>query len=225
MAHSGTFNGNPVTAAAGLATLRLLDAPAIEALNRRAESLAGRIEEAGRLSDLDVAVTRYGIEVHVPTVKPLDEGGIVASADATDFVVTFEEHSILGGLGGAVAEVLGERRPTRVIRLGLPDVHPTEEEMIYVTAGHGRLVAADVTVELRPGVAVYIPPGVHYATVADPGAPLHHRVLTPDHAGLVRGGAGRMTGGDRTARYASAARRTAWSNAEVAAVGRGTTGG
>jgi putative monooxygenase len=51
-------------------------------------------------------------------------------------------------------------------------VHPAEEEMIYVTAGRGRLVAADATIELEPGVAVYIPPGIHHATVADPGEPL-----------------------------------------------------
>lgn len=52
-------------------------------------------------------------------------------------------------------------------------VHLTEEEMIYVVAGHGRLVAADTMVELRPGVAVYIPPGVHHATIADADEPLH----------------------------------------------------
>jgi transketolase len=60
--------------------------------------------------------------VHVPTIKPLDQSAIVDAATATDLVVTVEEHSVLGGLGGAVAEVLSEHRPTRVFRLGLQDV-------------------------------------------------------------------------------------------------------
>lgn len=67
MMHSGTFNGNSVTAAAGLASLRLLDASAIATLNRRAAFLAGRISEAGHRSDLNVAITRYGsiMQVHL----------------------------------------------------------------------------------------------------------------------------------------------------------------
>jgi transketolase len=52
--------------------------------------------------------------VHVPTVKPLDAGAIVAAAERTGLVVTTEDHNRLGGLGGAVAEVLSERRPTRM---------------------------------------------------------------------------------------------------------------
>jgi putative monooxygenase len=51
-------------------------------------------------------------------------------------------------------------------------VHPSEEEMIYVVAGRGELIAADTSVSLRPGVAVYIPPGVHHATVASVDEPL-----------------------------------------------------
>ncbi|MGA7087516.1 MAG: transketolase C-terminal domain-containing protein [Candidatus Dormiibacterota bacterium] len=60
--------------------------------------------------------------VHVPTIKPLDQSAIVDAASATGLVVTIEEHSVIGGLGGAVAEVLSEHLPTRVIRLGLQDV-------------------------------------------------------------------------------------------------------
>ena len=59
--------------------------------------------------------------VHVPTVKPLDVDGIVAAAESTGLVVTAEEHTIIGGLGGAIAETLGEHRPTRMKRLGLAD--------------------------------------------------------------------------------------------------------
>jgi transketolase len=60
--------------------------------------------------------------LHVATIKPLDVAAIVAAAERTNRVVTVEEHTILGGLGGAVAEVLSEHRPTRVDRVGLRDV-------------------------------------------------------------------------------------------------------
>ncbi len=59
--------------------------------------------------------------VHVPTIKPLDIEGIVAAARKTGFVITSEEHTIIGGLGGAVAETLGEHHPVPVKRIGLAD--------------------------------------------------------------------------------------------------------
>jgi transketolase len=56
------------------------------------------------------------------TLKPLDEQAILRSARRTGVVVTIEEHSAYGGLGGAVAEVLAEHAPgVRLKRLGLPD--------------------------------------------------------------------------------------------------------
>jgi transketolase len=59
--------------------------------------------------------------LHVPTLKPLDEEAIAAAAGRTGRVVTAEDHTIIGGLGGAVAEVLGERCPTRLRRVGIRD--------------------------------------------------------------------------------------------------------
>lgn len=59
--------------------------------------------------------------LHVPTVKPLDEEAVIAAARRTGLVVTAEEHSIIGGLGGAVAEVLSEKLPTIVKRVGIND--------------------------------------------------------------------------------------------------------
>jgi len=59
--------------------------------------------------------------LHLPTVKPLDEEAVVAAAQRTGLVVTAEENNILGGLGGAVAEVLGERLPTLMKRVGIRD--------------------------------------------------------------------------------------------------------
>lgn len=59
--------------------------------------------------------------LHVPTIKPLDTVAIVAAAERTGRVMSVEEHTVLGGLGGAVAEVLSAQRPTRLDRIGLPD--------------------------------------------------------------------------------------------------------
>ncbi len=62
--------------------------------------------------------------VHVPTLKPLDVAAIVVAAERTGRVITVEEHTVIGGLGGAVAEALSEHRPTRVDRIGLQDLYP-----------------------------------------------------------------------------------------------------
>jgi len=61
--------------------------------------------------------------VHVPTLRPLEPDGITASAARTGLAVTTEEHTIIGGLGSAVAEILGENRPTPMVRHGLMDVY------------------------------------------------------------------------------------------------------
>jgi transketolase len=58
----------------------------------------------------------------VPTIKPLDCDAVVRAAADTGFVVTVEEGTVLGGLGGAVAETLGDRYPVTVKRLGILDV-------------------------------------------------------------------------------------------------------
>jgi len=65
---------------------------------------------------LDVAV----VDVH--TVKPLDRGLVVEYARRTGAVVTAEEHSVYGGLGGAVAEALSETYPVPIIRVGVMDM-------------------------------------------------------------------------------------------------------
>lgn len=65
-----------------------------------------------------------GIEaevVHVPTIKPLDAETILKSVRKTGAVVTAEEGQIIGGLGGAVAELLGEHHPVPMKRIGMQD--------------------------------------------------------------------------------------------------------
>jgi len=69
-------------------------------------------------------LAKDGIEaevLHVPTLKPLDGETIIASARKTGAVVTAEEAQINGGLGGAIAELLGENCPTPMKRIGMKD--------------------------------------------------------------------------------------------------------
>lgn len=69
-------------------------------------------------------LARRGIDadvIHVPTLKPLDEETILESIRKTRHVVTVEEGQINGGLGGAIAELLGEKLPTPMLRIGMRD--------------------------------------------------------------------------------------------------------
>ena len=80
--------------------------------------MVGRCLEAARL------LAQEGIDARVldmHTVKPLDEEAVLAAARETGALVTAEEHSIIGGLGGAVAELVGDRCPVPVKRVGLAD--------------------------------------------------------------------------------------------------------
>ena len=82
--------------------------------------------ETVRALDAARSLANDGIEasvLHVPTLKPLDVEAIVAVAARTRAIVTAEDHSILGGLGGAVAECLAEHHPTRMARVGIKDIY------------------------------------------------------------------------------------------------------
>jgi transketolase len=82
------------------------------------------------------------------SIKPLDVETIVASAAKTGAVVTCEEHSVIGGLGSAVAEALAEHQPTRMIRVGVQDRFGTSgdpEELMR----HFGLTADDVAKAAR----------------------------------------------------------------------------
>ena len=59
--------------------------------------------------------------LHVPSIKPVNKEEIVSAAEKAKVVVTVEEHTIYGGLGGLVAEVLSEASPRRVVRFGIED--------------------------------------------------------------------------------------------------------
>ncbi|MBQ8197928.1 MAG: transketolase family protein [Lachnospiraceae bacterium] len=59
--------------------------------------------------------------INIHTIKPLDEELVLASAKKTGKVVTVEEHSVIGGLGSAVCDVLAEKAPTKVCKIGVYD--------------------------------------------------------------------------------------------------------
>jgi transketolase len=59
--------------------------------------------------------------VHVPTIKPLDKETILKSVKKTGHVVTAEEGQVIGGLGGAISELLGEEHPVPIKRIGMQD--------------------------------------------------------------------------------------------------------
>lgn len=60
--------------------------------------------------------------INICTIKPLDEDIILKSAKKTGKVVTVEEHSVIGGLGSAVCDVLSEKLPTPIKKLGMQDI-------------------------------------------------------------------------------------------------------
>ncbi|MCI9604891.1 MAG: transketolase family protein [Ruminococcus sp.] len=67
-----------------------------------------------------------GIEakvINIHTIKPLDEELVVAAAKETGKVVTVEEHSVIGGLGSAVCDVLCAQAPTKVLKIGINDTY------------------------------------------------------------------------------------------------------
>ncbi len=59
--------------------------------------------------------------INIHTIKPLDQELLIKAAQETGEIVTIEEHSVIGGLGGAVAELLSEKCPTKMLRIGVED--------------------------------------------------------------------------------------------------------
>ncbi len=90
--------------------------------------------------------------LNVTPVKPLDERALVESAMKTGRVVTAEEHSHIGGLGGAVAELLGEKAPTPMRRIGVQDLFGLsgtgEELKRYFKLTAGDIVSAAESFDL-----------------------------------------------------------------------------
>jgi len=75
------------------------------------------VEAADRLRASNISA---GV-LHVPSIKPVSIQEIVASCEPVPLVFTVEEHTVLGGLGGLVSEILAEHLPKRVVRFGIED--------------------------------------------------------------------------------------------------------
>ena len=75
--------------------------------------------EAAKMLEAD-GINAQVINIH--TIKPLDEEIVIAAAKSTGKIFTVEEHSIIGGLGSAVAECVAENHPVKVTRIGVRDV-------------------------------------------------------------------------------------------------------
>lgn len=70
------------------------------------------------------SLEKEGIDVRIinmSTIKPLDEAAVIKAAEETGAIITAENHSIIGGLGEAVASVLAENIPTPMVRVGIED--------------------------------------------------------------------------------------------------------
>lgn len=76
------------------------------------------IEVADELRDQGISAD----VLNISTIKPLDEEAIVKSASKTGKVVVVEEHSVIGGLGSAIAELLSDKHPVPIARVGIKDM-------------------------------------------------------------------------------------------------------
>ena len=111
------------------------------------------VEQALAARELLAAEGISASVIHIHTIKPLDEDLVVAEAQKTGAIVTCEEHSIIGGLGGAVAECLSAKCPTPVLRVGVEDTFgrsgPAKELVSYFG-----LDAAAIAAKAKAAVAL-----------------------------------------------------------------------
>ena len=106
--------------------------------------VAPSLEAAAKLAE-------EGVEakvINIHTIKPLDEELVVAAAKETGKVVTVEEHSIIGGLGGAVCECLAEKAPVPVKRIGINDVYGESGPAVALLEKYG-LDAAGIYKQIK----------------------------------------------------------------------------
>jgi transketolase len=75
--------------------------------------------------------------LHVPSLKPVDAAAVAAAARQVGLVVSVEEHTIHGGLGGLVAEILSELEPRRLVRIGIVDTWGESAPNAFLLEVHG----------------------------------------------------------------------------------------
>lgn len=108
------------------------------------------IEAAKALADESISAE----VINIHTIKPLDKEAVIRSAAKTGAVVTAEEHSIIGGLGGAVAEALCESgKPVPVVRLGVNDVFGRSGPAVELLHIYG-LDAQNIVAKAKQAIAL-----------------------------------------------------------------------
>ena len=91
--------------------------------------------------------------INIHTIKPLDEELVIKAAKETGAVVTAEEHSVIGGLGGAVAETLASTCPVPVLRVGVEDKFGTSAPAAEVLKAYG-LTAENIVAKAKQAIAL-----------------------------------------------------------------------
>jgi transketolase len=86
--------------------------------------------------------------INMSTIKPIDADAVITAAKQCGAIVTAEEHSIIGGLGGAVAEVLAEAAPVPLVRIGVKDTFGTSGDQEGLLKHYG-LSAADIVAAVK----------------------------------------------------------------------------
>ena len=95
------------------------------------------VAEALVAADLLEADGIHAKVINIHTIKPLDKELVVAAAKETGKVVTVEEHSVIGGLGSAICDVLSEEAPTKVMKIGVNDTFGESGPAIELIKNYG----------------------------------------------------------------------------------------
>lgn len=114
------------------------------------ETLA-EVIEAGEI----IKAQGYSVQIlHAPVVKPLDGATIIEKAKQTKFVITVENHSIIGGLGSAVCELLAEYYPMPVHRFGINDTFGQSGKWDFLLDYYG-LTADKLAKSIKKQIDIY----------------------------------------------------------------------
>ncbi len=111
--------------------------------------------QTGRCLEAAVLLEGSGMSVgvlHVPSIKPVDAAAVVAAARDTRLLVSVEEHTVIGGLGGLIAEIVTAGGPRRLVRIGLEDCWGESAPNSFLLERHGLsggLIAERVMLELH----------------------------------------------------------------------------
>ena len=91
--------------------------------------------------------------VNIHTIKPIDKDAIISAARETGVIITAEEHSIIGGLGSAVCEVVSENSPVPVVRVGVKDTFGESGKPEELLKAYG-LTAEDIVKAVKKGLSL-----------------------------------------------------------------------